>query len=108
MPLQASSTGGLFFVYQRQKYEVVPPDDASHVAACRPVLCPTALPLGEYAAARGLGASAAARAHEEFGDNSFAIPMPTWGELYKEQLKSPIAVFQLLCSVLWMLDEYWK
>ena len=33
---------------------------------------------------------------------------PARQELYKEQLASPIAVFQLLCCVLWMLDEYWK
>ena len=45
---------------------------------------------------------------EEFGENSFAIPTPTWAALYKEQLASPIAVFQLLCCILWMLDEYWK
>ena len=36
------------------------------------------------------------------------IPMPTLWALYKEQLMSPIAMFQLFCCVLWMLDEYWK
>ncbi len=28
--------------------------------------------------------------------------------MYKEQLLSPIAMFQFFCSVLWMLDEYWQ
>lgn len=49
-----------------------------------------------------------ARSSELHGKNSFEIPMPTLWELYKEQLSSPIAIFQLFCCVLWMLDEYWK
>ena len=74
----------------------------------RPLLCPIALPLGEYAAACGLSATEARHGLEDHGLNSFEIPMPTWLEMYKEQLSSPIAVFQLFCCVLWMLDEYWK
>ena len=49
-----------------------------------------------------------ASAYELHGKNSFEIPMPTFLALYKEQLSSPIAIFQLFCCVLWMLDEYWK
>ena len=44
----------------------------------------------------------------KFGTNKLNIAQPKFLELYKEQLASPIAVFQLLCCVLWMLDEYWK
>lgn len=109
VPIQRSSTGQLFFLHQRQKYEVSTdvPEGAQRGAAgqCRPLLCPTALRLGEYASSSGLERKAAEKALEEYGENSFAIPMPTWAALYKEQLASPIAVFQLLCCVLWMLDE---
>jgi cation-transporting ATPase 13A1 len=78
------------------------------VGACLPLLCPVALPLGEYAGAAGLAGAAVGRAQERFGANSFEIPLPMWIDLYKEQLASPIAMFQLLCCVLWILDEYWK
>ena len=110
VPIQRSSTGQLFFLHQRQKYEVSEHSGAQDgtVGACRPLLCPTSLALHEYASSGGLSRAGAQLAHEQFGDNTFAIPMPTWAELYKEQLSSPIAVFQVLCSVLWMLDEYWK
>jgi cation-transporting ATPase 13A1 len=78
------------------------------VGVCLPLLCPVALPLGEYAGAAGLAGAAVGRMQERFGANSFEIPLPTWIDLYKEQLASPIAMFQLLCCVLWILDEYWK
>ena len=107
-----SSSGQLFFLHQRQKYEIVTDDEeieSGHVGLCRPLLCPISLPLKEYASSDGLqSVTQIERTFEEFGENSFAIPMPTWLDLYKEQLASPIAVFQLLCCVLWMLDEYWK
>ena len=113
VPLQQSSNGKkLFFMHQRQKYEVTAggeeADGRAVVGTCRPLLCPIALPLEQYAKSGGLSGRAVAEASEEFGENSFAIPMPTWVALYKEQLQSPIAVFQLCCSILWMLDEYWK
>lgn len=28
--------------------------------------------------------------------------------MYKKQLLSPFTVFQLICVVLWMLDDYWQ
>lgn len=127
VPLERSSDGTLFFTHQRQKFEVVAPCEevlgggapdervaaasvvpAGSVGACLPLLCPVALPLGEYAGAAGLAGAAVGLAQERFGANSFEIPLPTWIELYKEQLASPIAMFQLLCCVLWILDEYWK
>ena len=30
-----------------------------------------------------------------FGINTFDIPLPTWQELYKEQLQAPMFVFQV-------------
>ena len=92
VPLQVSSSGQLFFLHQRQKYEVVTDDEeieSGHVGLCRPLLCPISLPLKEYASSDGLqSVTQIERTFEEFGENSFAIPMPTWLDLYKEQLAS--------------------
>ena len=61
----------------------------------RPLLCPTAAPLATYAASEGLSRRQAAVRSELFGGNSFNIPLPSFGELYREQITSPIAVFQV-------------
>ena len=103
VPVARASDGRLLFKFQRQQYELLADE-----AAARPLLCPTELPLSEYAAADGLGAREVTARRELFGANSFDIPLPSFGELYKQQITSPIACFQLFCSVLWLLDEYWK
>jgi cation-transporting ATPase 13A1 len=43
-----------------------------------------------------------------YGRNAVDIPVPPFWKLYVEQLLSPIPIFQLFCSALWMMDEYWK
>ena len=100
-----TSRGRLVFVFQRQTYEVVT-DGAGY--RVEPLGCPTALPLASYASAPGLTSSDAKGGVELFGSNSFEIPLPAFGELYAEQLSSPVACFQLFCAALWLLDEYWK
>merc|ERR550514_1415375 len=43
-----------------------------------------------------------------YGPNIFDIPIPPYMQLLKEQLLSPLAMFQIFCSLLWCLDTYWK
>lgn len=43
-----------------------------------------------------------------YGLNRVDIPIPPFWKLFLEQLLSPIPIFQLFCSALWMMDEYWK
>ena len=42
-----------------------------------------------------------------WGSNKMEIPIPTFFEIYQEHLVAPFFVFQLFCTGLWLLDEYW-
>ena len=42
-----------------------------------------------------------------WGNNQMNIPIPTFIDLYKEHIVAPFFVFQLFCTLLWLLDEYW-
>ena len=43
-----------------------------------------------------------------FGENRLQIVPPTIFTMWRSQMISPIPVFQIFCSVLWMLDGYWQ
>jgi len=71
-----------------------------------------AFPVGEsmafYKNSRGLpDGKAIADAAARWGINSFEVPLPTFKELYTEQCRQPFFVFQVLCVVLWSMDDYW-
>jgi cation-transporting ATPase 13A1 len=81
------------------------------------VQCPTDLPLRHYSLPqsaggggggggyRGLSAAAAEERAAKFGPNTLSIASPKFLDLYKEQLMSPIAMFQFFTAFLWMMDE---
>ena len=43
-----------------------------------------------------------------YGKNVVEVRVPGFLELYREQLLSPIAMFQVFTSLLWLLDAYWQ
>ncbi len=67
------------------------------------------LSFAEYAGSRGLSTMQQVAAVEElYGSNNFNLPLPKWRELLKEQMLAPFFCFQVLCCILWSLDDMWQ
>ncbi|KAJ1633267.1 hypothetical protein T492DRAFT_550576 [Pavlovales sp. CCMP2436] len=116
---RSARTGRLVCEFQRQHYEVLAAplartedtaaeltaDDGAELAI-RLVSPPIEEPLRYYSAlAQGLRTEDEVAARTEaFGPNIIAVRTPTFLELYVEQLLSPLAIFQIFTSMLWLLD----
>ncbi|ELP85651.1 cation-transporting ATPase 13a1, putative [Entamoeba invadens IP1] len=61
--------------------------------------------LKEYTMSQSLTSAVAEEKNEYYGLNKCTIPIPSFMELYKEQIVQPFFAFQVFCSVLWMLDD---
>lgn len=105
--------------FQRQKFEVLPAEelrgreDAGELVGLQGaevgvalIRCPDSLPRAVYHASVGLVSEAEVKVRaEQFGDNLLSVPTPRFLDLYIEQLLSPLAMFQIFTSVLWLLDS---
>ena len=105
--------------FQRQKFELLPSaevrgrEDAKdiegldeHEWAVALIRCPDHLPVNDYVTSRGLADDDAVKAREDqFGVNMLSVPTPRFIDMYIEQLLSPLAMFQIFTSVLWLLDS---
>mmetsp|Transcript_44325 Transcript_44325/g.73934 ORF Transcript_44325/g.73934 Transcript_44325/m.73934 type:complete len:1591 (+) Transcript_44325:133-4905(+) len=93
----------LAFLFQRLRYEF---NDAGNYVSM--LKCPIDHNLSFYARWKGLSEREEKLRKEHYGLNVLSVPPPKFIDLYKEQLVSPIVVFQVFCAVLWALDEYWQ
>ncbi len=71
--------------------------------------CPISLPLRHYMDSRGVGSNEELETLlERWGPNHVSVQMPSFVQMLRDQLLSPLAMFQVFCAVLWLLDEYWS
>ena len=68
---------------------------------------PTSGKISDYVASEGFRDKDVMTAYSIWGFNAFDIPMPGFLDLYFEHLIAPFFVFQVICLVLWSLDDYW-
>jgi hypothetical protein len=69
---------------------------------------PTSLPISSYMAALGFKSlEEISQGTEVWGKNHISVQVPTFLQLLRLQLLSPIATFQFFVAFLWLLDEYW-
>ena len=114
-------TGRLGFSFQRQNYEYYGASDPtlasmttadlvgpSGAAAVVLMASPTTGPTSSFTTATGLKSSELPLLSEQFGKNKLSIATPQFLDLFKQQLLSPLAMFQFFTSALWMMDEYWQ
>ena len=122
--VRSGRTGRLTFEFQRQKYEYFEAHElrrlrqkgeledlvgSDEVGGVRLIGCPVAEPLDFYIDSKGLKKQEDVDSRvDHFGRNRLVVKQSTFVELLVQQLLSPIAVFQIFCSVLWLLDAYWQ
>lgn len=121
VPVVTDSRGALGAVFQRQRYDVVlagtfgsreilakAAGEGLENGCLSLVTCPVDRPVGHYVNTPGLGPAQVASRLEMYGRNVLRIPTPQLLDLLKQQMVSPLAIFQVFCAILWMLDEYWQ
>eukprot|EP01032_Pedospumella_encystans_P012911 gene12911-14901_t len=101
--------------FQRQNYNYLPANKLGEAAKKFPhgvfslAAYPIALPIEHYLEATGLKSDAEIEKQvTQWGKNHLAVAIPGFLELLQLQLLSPLAIFQVFCALLWLLDEYWS
>eukprot|EP00761_Pharyngomonas_kirbyi_P014158 gb/GECH01014188.1/.p1 GENE.gb/GECH01014188.1/~~gb/GECH01014188.1/.p1 ORF type:complete len:1187 (+),score=268.83 gb/GECH01014188.1/:1-3561(+) len=99
--------GRVFITYQNARFVW----DSSQREFHRAGVDETESPIGEwqrYLSEGGLNTAETERRTWLMGANRFDIPIPTFGNLFKEHATSPFFVFQVFCVFLWCMDDYWQ
>ncbi|CAE8725304.1 unnamed protein product [Polarella glacialis] len=120
--VNSESSLRLGFAFQRQRYEYWGPGegvsaecagtgsadvDDEEEGEVRLTLCPINLPLSKYTEAEGLvGSELPEELKERFGDNHLEVALPSFIQCYKEQLLSPLVIFQIFVALLWAADDF--
>ena len=105
-PAIVSLTNKFTFTFQRRKFTV-----EKETGHCQLLSFPIEQKTSEFLKANSQGITSSAELIEReslYGLNLVDIPVPPFWKLLMEQVLSPIPIFQLFCSALWMMDEYWK
>jgi len=89
-----------FVIFQQKKREYI---DGKFVS----LKYPTNMKVGQYLTHKGLTDKEAEEKIAYFGPNSYQLPIPGFLQLFKEQLVSPLFVFQIFSILCLMVDEYW-
>ena len=93
------------FTFQKTRF-LYKPASPTNPACFIPLSYPTSMRLSEYLSWKGLDGGAVAGAVQKFGLNVFDIPLPLFADLFIEHAMAPFFLFQILCVLLWCLDEY--
>lgn len=98
----------LGFTFQRQRYEYCPSDDEDSVGEVRLTPCPVEEPHNFYLASTGLSNNEHQldELRERYGDNLLEVEMPSFIQCYKEQLLTPLVIFQIFVALLWAADDF--
>eukprot|EP01059_Diplonema_ambulator_P037534 TRINITY_DN9975_c0_g1_i2.p1 TRINITY_DN9975_c0_g1~~TRINITY_DN9975_c0_g1_i2.p1 ORF type:complete len:1448 (+),score=544.92 TRINITY_DN9975_c0_g1_i2:47-4390(+) len=102
---QNEVTGDMTFCFQRRNYIIKEEDGRAFIV---PVSPPTTDSVQSYVTSKGLEHDDVEKRFKIYGENRLSIVPPTLFTMWRQQLLSPIPVFQFFSSVLWMLDEYWQ
>jgi manganese-transporting P-type ATPase len=102
--------------FQRQIYVYTPSIKLGAVGSARfpngvfsLLTCPIDKPLEFYSKSYGIRTQAdVANILDRWGKNHLSIQRPSFLQMLKIQLLSPLAIFQVFCAMLWLLDEYWS
>jgi cation-transporting ATPase 13A1 len=68
---------------------------------------PTNLTIAKYTQNHGLSNAEVAQKMLYYGPNTYTVPIPGFIELYLDQIRSPLFVFQVFSIFCYLLDEYW-
>lgn len=101
--MNKSEVSSYWFSFQRRKFELT--QDSVRLLSF-PIAVPVASFVSSHTGIKDI--DEVKKRQSLYGKNAVDIPVPPFWKLYVEQLLSPIPIFQLFCSALWMLDEYMK
>ncbi|KAF4681259.1 Cation-transporting atpase [Perkinsus olseni] len=101
-PIQRRNGDQVWIDYQRKKLLLDPKDGTFH----RPKY-PVDHTLDFYSSSRGLSEEEIAKAEGTYFDNTLNLPVPKFQELLLQHVTAPFFVFQMICGLLWLFDDYW-
>eukprot|EP00756_Hemistasia_phaeocysticola_P025021 Hpha_TRINITY_DN15984_c2_g6::TRINITY_DN15984_c2_g6_i1::g.72856::m.72856/K14950/ATP13A1, SPF1; manganese-transporting P-type ATPase len=105
----------LVFIFQRQRFEYLPSQECREKGIedapngfVRPITPDVTKYISKYIKAHPVRQAEVLALTEQYGENQLQVAAPSVLSMLKQQMLSPLAVFQVFTSLLWALDEYWQ